>query len=148
MTKGDTSIRFVGQEVRPVVKPSQSVQMAFIAVQISEPVTGVRYNSLLWMYTLNTLTWPELNIALKFMMLLVSPDRSFMMDPLSYFLFQPVLYDWCNKGCGMCYPVYGAVHIKDPLLLIIKSSPCGGSGFPFSLSVRSFTICMRPHKHK
>ena len=22
-------------------------------------------------------------------------------DPLSYFLFQPVLHDWCNKGRGM-----------------------------------------------
>ena len=20
----------------------------------------------------------------------------------------------CNKGCGMCYPVYGMVHIKEP----------------------------------
>ena len=28
-------------------------------------------------------------------------------DPLSYFSFQPVLHDWCNKGRGMCYPVYG-----------------------------------------
>ena len=28
-----------------------------------------------------------------------------MVDPLSYFLFQPVLHDWCNKGCCMCYPV-------------------------------------------
>ena len=26
--------------------------------------------------------------------------------------------------------VYGKVHIKDPLLLIEKSSLCGGSGFP------------------
>ena len=25
-------------------------------------------------------------------------------DPLSYFSFQPVLHDWCNKGHGMCYP--------------------------------------------
>ena len=23
-----------------------------------------------------------------------------MVDPLSYFMFQPVLHDWCNKGCG------------------------------------------------
>ena len=50
-------------------------------------------------------------------------------DPLSYFSFQPVLHDWCNKGRGMCYPVCGMVHIKEPLLLIDKSSPCGGSGF-------------------
>ena len=38
-----------------------------------------------------------------------------------YFLFQPVLHDWCNKGCGMYYPVCGMVHIKEPLLLIEKS---------------------------
>ena len=57
-------------------------------------------------------------------------------DPLSYFSFQPVLHHWCNKGRGMCYPVCGMVHIKEPLLLIVlligKSSLCGGSGFPFS----------------
>ena len=41
----------------------------------------------------------------------------------SYFSFQPVLHDWCNKGRGMCYPVCGMVHIKEPLLLIGKSSP-------------------------
>ena len=51
-------------------------------------------------------------------------------DPLSYFSFQPVLHDWCNKGRGMYYPVCGMVHIKEPLLLIDKSSLCGGSGFP------------------
>ena len=55
-------------------------------------------------------------------------------DPLSYFSFQPVLHDWCNKGRGVCYPVCGMVHIKVPLLLIDKSSLCGGSGYPFSLS--------------
>ena len=59
-----------------------------------------------------------------------SSDRSFIVDPLSYFLFQPVLHDWCNQGHGMCYPVCGMVHIKEPLLLIGKSSPCGGSRFP------------------
>ena len=37
-------------------------------------------------------------------------------DPLSYFSFQPVLHDWCNKGHGMCYPVCRMVHIKEPLL--------------------------------
>ena len=40
-------------------------------------------------------------------------------DPLSYFSFQPVLHDWCNKGRGMCYPVSGMMHIKEPLLLIV-----------------------------
>ena len=30
-------------------------------------------------------------------------DPSWWTDPLSYFSFQPVLHDMCNKGCGMCY---------------------------------------------
>ena len=34
-------------------------------------------------------------------------------DPLSYFSFQPVLHDWCNKGRGMCHPVCGMMHIKN-----------------------------------
>ena len=69
-------------------------------------------------------------------------------DPLSYFSFQPVLHDWCNKGCGMCYPVCGMVHIKEPLLLIDKSSLCGGSRFPFSLSEWSLTICLTPYNRR
>ena len=69
-------------------------------------------------------------------------------DPLSYFSFQPVLHDWCNKGRGMCYPVCGMVHIKEPLLLIDKSSLCGGSGFPFSLSEWSLTICLMPYNRR
>ena len=69
-------------------------------------------------------------------------------DPLSYFSFQPVLHDCCNKGRGMCYPVCGMVHIKEPLLLIDKSSLCGGSRFPFSLSEWSLTICLMPYNHR
>ena len=38
----------------------------------------------------------------------------------TYFSFQPVMF----------YPVCRMMHIKEPLLLIGKSSPCGGSGFP------------------
>ena len=48
--------------------------------------------------------------------------------------FLPMLHDWCNKCRGMCYLVCGMVHIKEPLLLIGNSSPCGVSGFPLSLS--------------
>ena len=69
-------------------------------------------------------------------------------EPIELFTFQPVLHDWCNKGRGMCYPVCGMVHIKEPLLLIEKSSPCGGSGFPLSLSEWSFTICLTPYNLK
>ena len=72
-----------------------------------------------------------------------------MVDPLSYFSFQPVLNDLSNKSRGMCYPVCGMMHIKEPLLLIGKSSPCSGdSGFPLSLSEWSFTICPTPYNRK
>ena len=34
----------------------------------------------------------------------------------------------------MWYPVFGMMHIKEPLLLFGKSSPCSGSSwFPLSL---------------
>ena len=46
------------------------------------------------------------------------------------------------------YLVCGMVHIKEPLLLIDKSSLCGGSGFPFSLSEWSLTICLTPYNRK
>ena len=36
---------------------------------------------------------------------------------------------------GMCYPVWGMMHIKEPVLVIGKSTPySGGSGFPVYLS--------------
>ena len=60
-------------------------------------------------------------------------DRSFMVDPLTYFSLQPVFHDWCNKGHGMYYPVYGMMHIKEPLLLIGNSSQAGGSRFPLAI---------------
>ena len=63
-----------------------------------------------------------------------------MVDPLSYVSFEPVLLNWSNKGRGMCHPVCGMIHIKESVLLIGKSSPCGGSGFPLSLSEWSFTM--------
>ena len=48
----------------------------------------------------------------------------------------------------VCIIVCGMMHIKEPLLLIGKSSPCGGSGFPLSLSEWSFTICVTPYNRK
>ena len=39
-------------------------------------------------------------------------------------------------------------HIKEPLLLIGKSSQCGGSEFPLSLSGWFFTICLTPYNRK
>ena len=63
-----------------------------------------------------------------------SSDRSFKVDPLSYFSFQQVLHYWFNKGRGMCYAVYGIMHIKVTLLLIGKELPW------------SSTICPTPYK--
>ena len=48
----------------------------------------------------------------------------------------------------MCYPVCAIMHIKEPLLIFGKSSLCGGSGFPLSLSEWSFTICLMPYNRK
>ena len=63
-----------------------------------------------------------------------SLDWSFMVDPSSYFLFQPVLHNCNNKGSGMCYSVCGMLHIKYPNWK--KSSPCSGSsGFPLLLFI-------------
>ena len=66
--------------------------------------------------------------------------------PIAQLSFHPVLYDWCNKGRGMCYPACGMVHIKEPLLLIGKSILCGGSGFLLSLSEWYFNICLTPYR--
>ena len=71
-----------------------------------------------------------------------------MEDPLNNFSFQPVFHDWCKKCRGMCYPVCRMMQIKQPLLLIGKSSPCGGSGFHLSLSAWSFNICVTPYNRK
>ena len=58
-----------------------------------------------------------------------------MVDPLNYFLFQPLLHNWFNKSCGMCYPVCGMVHIKEPLLLIRKIADLAVAvGFPSYLN--------------
>ena len=48
----------------------------------------------------------------------------------------------------VCVILSGMVHIKEPLLLIDRSSLCGGSGFPFSLSEWSLTICLTPYNRK
>ena len=52
-----------------------------------------------------------------------------MVDPLGYFLFQPLLHNWCNKGSGMCNPVCGMMHIKEPLLLIGRVAHVVAAGF-------------------
>ena len=72
-----------------------------------------------------------------------------MVDPLSYFSFQPVLHDWCNKGCGMCYPVCNDAY-KSTLAVNRKERVAyvGAAGFPLSPSEWSFTICPTPYNRK
>ena len=68
--------------------------------------------------------------------------------PIGLFLIPASAPHWCNKGRDMCYRVCRMVHIKEPLLLIGKSSPCDGIWFPLSLSEWSFTICLTPYNRK
>ena len=44
--------------------------------------------------------------------------------------------------------LWDGAYKKESLLLIGKSSPSGGSGFPLSLSEWSFTICLTPYNGK
>ena len=77
-----------------------------------------------------------------------SSDRSFTVDPLSYFSFQPVLHNWCNKGCDMCYPVCGMVHTKEPLLLIGKEYPVVAVGFLSRYLRGPLPLCLTPYNRK
>ena len=45
----------------------------------------------------------------------------------------------------VCVILSGMMHIKDPLLLIGKSSPCGGSGLALPQFEWSFTIFPMPY---
>ena len=92
----------------------------------------------------NTLKWKHVHNVMH-----MHQSKQVTMMLLFLLLFvQPMFHDWCTKSRGMCYPVCGMVHIKEPLLLIEKSSPCDGSGFPLSLCEWSFTICLTPYNRK
>ena len=62
-------------------------------------------------------------------------DQFHLVGPLVYFSFQPMLHNWCYKGCGMYYPVRGRciyiyIYIYDPLLLIrIVAHKVAATGF-------------------
>ena len=67
-----------------------------------------------------------------------SSDRSFMVDPLNYFSFHPVLHDWCNKGRGMCYPVCVILNIglhtgltEPDSTVVMSANVLVGTGFTF-----------------
>ena len=62
-------------------------------------------------------------------------------DPLSYFSFQPVLHDWCNTGCGVCYPVCGMMHIKERVAHVVAA----GFLFPY---LNGPLPCLTPYNRK
>ena len=68
--------------------------------------------------------------------------------PIDLFLIPASPPRLVYKGCGMYYPVCGMMHIKESLLLIGKSSLCGGSWFPLLVSEWSCTICLMPYNRK
>ena len=59
---------------------------------------------------------------------------------LYLFLFQPVLRNWCNKGCGMCYPVCWMVHAKHYMLLIVDHEVVAAGFLCISHSSQCSTI--------
>ena len=67
--------------------------------------------------------------------------------PIELFLVPAVSTTGVTKAM-VCAILSVGVHIKEPLLLIGKSSLCCGSGFPFSLSEWSLTICLTPYNRK
>ena len=50
-------------------------------------------------------------------------------DPLSYFSFQPVLHDWCNKGRGMCYPVWDVAYKRTLAVISERVVHVAAAGF-------------------
>ena len=131
-----------------------------IAASFKHKITGTFLHELFGGLSWTTRPFPALNLTTAQGARCSSVVRAFVhcamgrrIDPswggsIGPFSFQPVLHDWCNKDRGMCYPVCGMVHIKEPLLLIGKSSPCGGSGFPLFLYEWLFTICLTPYNRK
>ena len=51
-----------------------------------------------WIYLLFTI------IHIYIMITTEQINLFLMLDPLRYFMFKPVLHNWCNKGGGMYYP--------------------------------------------
>ena len=84
------------------------------------------FSSLTWERDVaKSIACPPLKRSVVGSILLSGPSCS-----LGYFPFQPVVHNWFIKGRGMYCSVSGKVHIKDPLLLIEKSSLCvAAAGF-------------------
>ena len=71
-----------------------------------------------------------------------------MADPLSYFSFQPALHDWCNKGSGMCYPVWDDAY-KRTIAANRKVAYVAAAGFLSRyLNGPLPYICLTPYNRK
>ena len=66
---------------------------------------------------------------------------------MSYFSFKQCSTTGVTKAM-VCVILSGMMHMKEPLLLIGKSRPCGGSEFLLSLSEWSFIIFLKPYNRK
>ena len=62
-----------------------------------------------------------------------------MFSSLRLFVFQPLVYSWCNEGSGMYHPVIGAYKAPPPPAAN-RSPWSDGSGFPLVIRVWSLTI--------
>ena len=92
------------------------VFLSFSYLESNKLLLGLVLNSssryCLWFFLNFLFSFKQIVAKFEFLVLFVWFPLNF---PLSYFSFQPLLHDWCNKGCGMCYPVCGIVHTKKNL---------------------------------
>ena len=107
------------------INPSYWTDWADSTVSVGEPSTyaaiGHHINPSWWIHWAIHLWCDE------------SSDQSFMVDPLSYFLLQPVLHSWCNKGHGLYYFLCRMVQIN-VFLLLIRTSSWWSDGCRFPIS--------------
>ena len=61
-------------------------------------------------------------------------------EPIDLFLVPASAPRLVVTKAMVCAILSRMVHIKEPLLLIVKSSVCGGIRFPFSLIATNITI--------
>ena len=66
-----------------------------------------------------------------------SLDQSLMVNPLSYFSFQPVLHDWFTKDHTMCHHVCGIERLAYVVVSV---------GF-ISCSISGYLPCLTPDKY-
>ena len=87
----------------PAVCITQFISTYFTAgfwVQTSKHFAGILKFSF-------NLVWLALRLMPVYVNVELFESAVHILNKLSYFSFQPMLHDWCNKVCGICYPVCG-----------------------------------------